>query len=1181
MEVLSSSSSLPSAWPLERTFPPLRNPNDQFFMHPEYLDDQCPSKSSQPRPSRRLTVSTFLPLPSITASPLCTPTPSISSDVPAPAPLQDRPMRSVQAHPPPPPDISIPSIDVPPRWISTPPTPPPKLFRRSATFSTRQVNISVPPSTSFPTIATSQIGDNGGIVPLRRCFSDPLMRSILITNPKDMFVTEPESLSEESQASSSQPSSSFDVAPLDHSSPSVKRSKPIFHLPNLTDDEIMRPLSESPQDESIELGCDSPVPEKYKDDIRKYHALMELLSTEAGYLDDLRALVTIYLRGLPGLSYRAPSIAFGRASSFSSTSWNNHSTATLSHPSTAGDNSNFLTTPSKDSTKTPLRFVFTIADIAAVTRNAEEILELHEQFVRELQAAMQSLGFSHESYTSAEDELPEGRLGNLEEAIRTVATKFATEASRFNAYQTFCTGHPEAVRLIKRVHQQHPLEWDAFEQRCASAVQDLCDPPTSAEPQVLLQHSQSCEPRMLSAKDRIRTSSLNSLDGAVRSLRSRVGAGSTSSSPLDTKKERLGSRLALLDYLIKPVQRICKYPLLLDQLKPKKSFQLARSSVDVIVESAAQAMRHVAASVDEARRQQDVAIQSSLIISRMAFTHPTPISPGGASIDVLTPSFLISLGTCLLAGSLDVMHCHTFNSAFDVEIGTSVRSKYLGAFLYAGGYLIIVKVAKARIYEPKHWFSLVGFDVTDVEEDVLLPCSFQLSSGEHRFELTASCRREKTLWLDSIREALRQTPTWVNEPMSSIMRDAKGDLLPTPLDDEPFENMATLPTIQSIPEMTATSSQPDLTDSVLMSSSTNTTKRNRRLNRSDTGKREVPSRRSSTASVKAIFAPAGTSDAETIMIRRCSASTRSQVDQGLHDVLSHACLHARSAVMFRDEDVAPGAKPQLRTNFTRSSSAMSVAGMAKNRLSRHESVRVPRRKSMVDNSLDRALKLEQVKAKTVRSRRRADKLSISTEGEAGFHHRTTVDSVFTLSPFLRCPSTANSSQDSSGSTPNTSTSYLHTPPLEQINEPLSPFKRRRSLVKNVRSLFNSLENTPIMTPINLNPETPAKPKSSGKQPSTSIFRRFGISSLHRRSRSAPEVPNLPMPGTRDQVSAAVVVELHPTKLGDHDNSPLSPPSLPTTPQKSKRRTFLPAPMFSSEKDLTQSKTQSSLFRLKA
>jgi hypothetical protein len=62
---------------------------------------------------------------------------------------------------------------------------------------------------------------------------------------------------------------------------------------------------------------------------------------------------------------------------------------------------------------------------------------------------------------------------------------------------------------------------------------------------------------------------------------------------------------------------------------------------------------------------------------------------------------------------LDVIHYHDLNAS---SSGT-VKAKYLGAFLYAGGYLILAKVHKVGMYEPKHWFSLAGFDLMDSTKD--------------------------------------------------------------------------------------------------------------------------------------------------------------------------------------------------------------------------------------------------------------------------------------------------------------------------------------------------------------------------------------------------------------------------------------------------------------------------------
>jgi hypothetical protein len=62
---------------------------------------------------------------------------------------------------------------------------------------------------------------------------------------------------------------------------------------------------------------------------------------------------------------------------------------------------------------------------------------------------------------------------------------------------------------------------------------------------------------------------------------------------------------------------------------------------------------------------------------------------------------------CLLAGSLDVMHAK----------GPSIpkTAKYYGAFLYPGGYLILVKVKGKGNYEPRHWFPLSGMGVVDID----------------------------------------------------------------------------------------------------------------------------------------------------------------------------------------------------------------------------------------------------------------------------------------------------------------------------------------------------------------------------------------------------------------------------------------------------------------------------------
>ena len=247
-----------------------------------------------------------------------------------------------------------------------------------------------------------------------------------------------------------------------------------------------------------------------------------------------------------------------------------------------------------------------------------------------------------------------------------------------------------------------------------SGANSSCDSSDSATSQP--------QSRSLMVEDHKRAKSLTSLDGTARLLRSRSSMTMTIDStvfPSEPRRDKGVKRIAFTDYLIKPIQRICKYPLLLDQLLPSKVLRLqtspeGRSDVHVVVESAAQAMRHVATSVDEARHRQDIATQSSLIFSRISLGLASTSAIPSSLVQSLTQDFLLSLGTCVLSGSLDVMHYHPTRPLGQTS---SIKAKYLGAFLYSGGYLILVKVCKGRKYVPRHWFSLIDFEVSDVEDD--------------------------------------------------------------------------------------------------------------------------------------------------------------------------------------------------------------------------------------------------------------------------------------------------------------------------------------------------------------------------------------------------------------------------------------------------------------------------------
>lgn len=178
--------------------------------------------------------------------------------------------------------------------------------------------------------------------------------------------------------------------------------------------------------------------------------------------------------------------------------------------------------------------------------------------------------------------------------------------------------------------------------------------------------------------------------------------------PSNTPSNR--SRLRFRDFLIMPIQRVCRYPLLLSQLlgsaatpSPTEDrhefFSTDDYDVGVDVKRALGAMRGVAEEADEARRVKEADIKSATVIERMD-PHPA-----------VTPALLRSLGTCRLIGSLDVLHHHPIIA----PLVPPVKVKYLAAFLYRG-YLVLAKVKKGKVYEPKHFLPLEVFELIDITE---------------------------------------------------------------------------------------------------------------------------------------------------------------------------------------------------------------------------------------------------------------------------------------------------------------------------------------------------------------------------------------------------------------------------------------------------------------------------------
>ncbi|KAH7343495.1 hypothetical protein B0J17DRAFT_642587, partial [Rhizoctonia solani] len=168
------------------------------------------------------------------------------------------------------------------------------------------------------------------------------------------------------------------------------------------------------------------------------------------------------------------------------------------------------------------------------------------------------------------------------------------------------------------------------------------------------------------------------------------------------------------DLLIAPIQRVCRYHLLVASLRDGTE----ESQVgDAIV-----AMQAVAAKVNEIVRVRADEDRTKVVLDRMDAV------PG------LPTGYLASLGPCLLIGTLDVIYYEaskpplvTTNSQSSqlttsttstaspptptnvhplLASGKPQKAKHLAAFLWTG-YLVLCKVHTKRTrYEPKRWFPL-------------------------------------------------------------------------------------------------------------------------------------------------------------------------------------------------------------------------------------------------------------------------------------------------------------------------------------------------------------------------------------------------------------------------------------------------------------------------------------------
>ncbi|KAI9448106.1 hypothetical protein H4582DRAFT_2068652 [Lactarius indigo] len=516
--------------------------------------------------------------------------------------------------------------------------------------------------------------------------------------------------------------------------------------------------------------------------------------SERTYLADLRVLVNVYLEQLPILK---------------------------KHSKTEKRD--------KDREK---RSLLSDAELSAIRRNATKLLELHEALSPMLADAVRASGWvaglnALEGSEDVGSEPSSDDDGEAEErfetALRSVAALFTSQATLFNVYEVFCAEHPGALEIVKGLRHRRPVEWDTFERHCTSLIAaDLVRADGSAQGRTGVEASRPKDQHIDAdiSKEEDPSQFLQhptpSSDGHpplphghprsshdVKRANGTIGRNARKERPTE-RDPRL--RLRFTDYLIKPVQRICKYPLLLSALTFERRPQ-APTEADAIVMNAKQSMMDVAALVDNANLSHLQLQQTSRIGARLS-----------------APAAVLTF----------IPHAQHL-------------SKYLAAFLYDGGFLALAKVNRGPRYELRHWFSLEGFELNDANNDEpLLPYSFRLCNHSHEFEIAASCQREKQVWMDALRACITAPPAWPPGTAPSNVEPAAVATETFPLVDDQGPS---LPTIQSIPQIEGSNKQGSPSSPVLSQRPASRTELPTARGLSE----PPPSRRESTASLKSIF----------------------------------------------------------------------------------------------------------------------------------------------------------------------------------------------------------------------------------------------------------------------------------------------------------------------------------------
>lgn len=272
-------------------------------------------------------------------------------------------------------------------------------------------------------------------------------------------------------------------------------------------------------------------------------------------------------------------------------------------------------------------------------------------------------------------------------------------------------------------------------------------------------------------------------------------------------------------------------------------------------------------------------------------------------------------------------------------------------------------------------------------------------------------------------------------------------------------------------------------------------------------------RSSSSTSVKNIFTPISMtsldrekdkeSEPDTVLVTRSSATARQAVDSELQDVMSVICTSVRAETAWREKGiVGVGAMWGSTRAKTSASVGMGSVGRGMARLSKHESVRVPRKRASMGIMMDGT----RVASSPQPPGKKSTKTLSSAPtpfNEYGKSSPTVLEEVFTpvtattspdtSRPLAHPPSSRNVMIDVVSSA---SPALLTPPPPANFNsspsEAASQLKPARSFVRNVKGFFHFRPISPaIISPVSViisQPSQSSLPSLDASQQNTTSSR---------------------------------------------------------------------------------------------